>query len=126
MNRIEAETKATKMIVRCYQMIELAEQKDHDLYDVIYNVSKDLLSINPKYTKKLQEFAINSKRDLVNPATLKIVNDLNFGNATTYLLEAYSDAIVEFFQKELYMKKDDAYSLWLAIDRDVCDNLGRP
>ena len=83
MNRIEVETKATKMIVRCYQMIELAEQKDHDLYDVIYNVSEDLLSINPKYTKKLQEFAINSKRDLVNPATLKIVNDLNFGNATT-------------------------------------------
>lgn len=125
MNRTEAERKAIQMVIRCYQMIELAEKKDHDLYDVIYNVSGELASINPKYTKQLQQFAIDSKRDLVNPSTLKIWNDANFANAPTYILRAYRDAICEFFQKELYMDEYEACSLWSDIDRDVCDQLGR-
>lgn len=125
MNRTEAERKAVQMVVRCYQMIELAEKRDPDLYDVIYNVSGELSSINPKYTKELQQFAIDSKRDLVNPSTLQMVNDLNFGNAETYLLSAYCDAICEFFQKELNMNRDEAYSLRLDIDQYVRDCLGR-
>lgn len=110
-----------QMMVRCYQMIALAQQRDRDLYDVIYNVSKDLEDINPKYTKKLRDEAVNCKRILIDPTCLDMVKDIHFDNIQSTLLETYMEASIELFQKEFNLSEYDARQLWLEYDKDAVE-----
>ena len=126
MTQKEAEKKAIEMITHSYQMIQLAEKKDPDTYDVIYNVSKELSFINPKYTKKLQDFAIECKISLIDPQVVQLKKDLDFGNVESIMIEVFGEAIPEFFQKELGLDARQARQLWLEDDRFVCDYFGRP
>lgn len=116
--------RAFKMLVHSYQMIELGRRKDEDIYDVIYNVSEELEDINPKYTKKLRDFAVECKRRLVDPSVVKLAKDLDFGNIETMIIDAYSGAVIEFFMKEKHLSEYDARQEWLACDDVVMRRLG--
>ena len=124
MTEEQIDKRAVQMLIRSYQMIELGRRKDEEIYDIIYNVSQELSDINPKYTKKLQDFAVECKRRLVDPSVVKLAKDLDFGNIETMIIDAYGGAVVEFFMKEKHLNEYDARQQWLECDDAVMRSLG--
>ena len=124
MTEEQIDQRAVQMLVRSYQMIELGKRKDKDIYDIIYNVSQELEDINPKYTKKLREFAIECKRRLIDPQVVQLAKDLDFGNIETMIIENYGAAVTEFFMKEKHLNERDARQEWLACDEAVMRHMG--
>lgn len=125
MNEEEVARKTYGWIMRSYQTISLANKKDKDVYDVLYNVAKDLSVISYSYVKELQDFAVECKNRLVNPDVVQLAKDLDFGNVESIVIDVYSRAIPEYIQKQLGCSSYDARQCWLAADSRVLKDLGQ-
>ena len=119
MTEYEARQKVKYWIERSYRTVQLAKHKDPDTYDVLYNVAKDLSVINPSYTRQLQDWATERKKTYVNPNVMDFAKDLDFLYVESKILDVYSEAIIEFFMKQLGVSSYDARQLWLACDKEV-------
>lgn len=125
MTEEEVARKTYGWIMRSYQTISLANKKDKDVYDVLYNVAKDLSVISYSYVKELQDFAVECKNRLVNPDVVQFAKDLDFGNVESIVIDVYSRAIPEYIQKQLGCSSYDARQCWLAVDSRVLKDLGQ-
>lgn len=115
--------KAYNWIFRSYRTISLAKHKDGDVYDVLYNVAKDLSEVDYKFVKELQDYAVRCKRDYVNPDVLDFAKELDFMNVESKILDVYSEAIIKYIERELGYSSYDARQLWLEIDKKVMDDI---
>lgn len=122
MTEYEAKQKVKYWIDRSYRTVQLAKHKDPDVYDVLYNVAKDLSVINPSYTRQLQDWATERKRTYVNPDVMDFAKDLDFLYVEGKIIDVYSEAIIEFFMKQLDLSSYEARQLWLECDREVLAN----
>ena len=115
--------KAYNWIFRSYRTISLAKHKDGDVYDVLYNVAKDLSEVDYKFVKELQDYAVKCKRDYVNPDVLDFAKELDFMHVESKILDVYSEAIIKYIERELGYSSYDARQLWLEIDKKVMDDI---
>ena len=115
---------AFKIVLDSYKILELAKRKDKDIFDILYNWV-DRISLNdPSMIKKIKDFAVESKRNILDPRVVQLAKDLAYDNVSYYAGEAVSKAVPDLLEKELHLSSYDARQLWLEIDKEVLDRTG--
>ena len=115
---------AFNIVLDSYKILELAKRKDKDIFDILYNWV-DRISLNaPSLIKKIKDFAVESKRNILDPKVVQLAKDLAYGNVSYYVTEAVSKAVPDLLEKELHLSSYDARQLWLEIDKKVLDETG--
>jgi len=115
---------AFNIVLDSYKILELAKRKDKDIFDILYNWV-DRISLNdPSMIKEIKDFAVESKRKILDPRVVKLAKDLAYDNVSYYASEAVSMAVPDLLEKELHLSSYDARQLWLEIDKEVLDRTG--
>lgn len=115
---------AFKIVLDSYKILELAKRKDKDIFDILYNWV-DRISLNdPSLIKEIKDFAVESKRNILDPRVVQLAKDLAYGNVSYYVTEAVEKAVPDLLEKELHLSSYDARQLWLEIDKKVLDETG--
>ena len=115
---------AFKIVLDSYKILELAKRKDKDIFDILYNWV-DRISLNdPSLIKKIKDFAVESKRNILDPSVVQLAKDLAYGNVSYYVTEAVERAVPDLLERELHLSSYDARQLWLEIDKKVLDETG--
>lgn len=115
---------AFNIVLDSYKILELAKRKDKDIFDILYNWV-DRISLNdPSMIKEIKDFAVESKRKILDPRVVQLAKDLAYDNVSYYASEAVSKAVPDLLEKELHLSSYDARQLWLEIDKEVLDRTG--
>lgn len=115
---------AFNIVLDSYKILELAKRKDKDIFDILYNWV-DRISLNDSsMIKEIKDFAVESKRKILDPRVVKLAKDLAYDNVSYYAGEAVSKAVPDLLEKELHLSSYDARQLWLEIDKEVLDRTG--
>ena len=124
MTRDKVIEQAFNIVLNSYKVLELAKRKDKDIFDILYNWI-DAISLNdPSMIKEIKDFAVESKRKILDPSVVQLAKDLAYGNVSYYVTEAVSKAVPDLLEKELHISSYDARQLWLEIDKEVLDGTG--
>ncbi len=116
--------RAFNIVLDSYKILELAKRKDKDIFDILYNWV-DKISLNdPSMIKEIKDFAIESKRKILDPRVVQLAKDLAYDNVSYYATNAVSKAVPDLLEKELRLSSYDARQLWLEIDKEVVDRTG--
>lgn len=115
---------AFNIVLDSYKILELAKRKDKDIFDILYNWV-DRISLNDSsMIKEIKDFAVESKRKILDPRVVKLAKDLAYDNVSYYAGKAVSKAVPDLLEKELHLSSYDARQLWLEIDKEVLDRTG--
>lgn len=115
---------AFNIVLDSYKILELAKRKDKDIFDILYNWV-DRISLNDSsMIKEIKDFAVESKRKILDPRVVQLAKDLAYDNVSYYASEAVSKAVPDLLEKELHLSSYDARQLWLEIDKEVLDRTG--
>lgn len=115
---------AFKIVLDSYRIIELAKRKDKDIFDILYNWVDRISLNNPSLIKEIKDFAVESKRNILDPSVVQLAKDLAYGNVSYYATVAVERAVPDLFERELHLSSYDARQLWLEIDKKVLDETG--
>lgn len=115
---------AFKIVLDSYKIIELAKRKDKDIFDILYNWVDRISLNNPSLIKEIKDFAVESKRNILDPKVVQLAKDLAYGNVSYYATVAVERAVPDLFERELHLSSYDARQLWLEIDKKVLDETG--